>query len=71
MESFASDRRSSSQPKLTEAQLERQTQRHMLQLSRTRVLHDIETSRNPRHVEMLKASLAYLDTKLKELGDAE
>jgi len=69
MESFASDRRSSSQPALTEAQLERRRQRDMLLLSRTRVLHDIETSRNARHLEILKNSLAYLEAKLKELGD--
>ena len=68
IESFASERRSLAREPVTEAQLERENQRHMLLLSRTRVMHDIENCRNPRHLELLQNSLAYLDAKLAEIG---
>jgi len=38
-------------------------------LSRTRVLHDIGKIQNPRHLKILKDSLAYLEAKLAELND--
>jgi hypothetical protein len=46
----------------------RRQQRERLLLSRTRVLHDIEQSHHPRHLKILRESLAYLDAKLAELG---
>lgn len=67
MESFASERASSSKEQFTPEQIERQRQRESLQLSRTRVQHDIDQSRNPRHLKILKESLAYLDARLAEL----
>ena len=67
IESFASDRRSSPKEQLTVEQVERQRQKEGLLLSRTRVLHDIEQSRNPRHLKLLQESLAYLEMKLAEL----
>jgi hypothetical protein len=69
IESFTSDRRSSSREHLTAEQIERQRQRESLLLSRTRVLHDIEESRNPRHLRILEDSLAFLDAKLAKLDD--
>lgn len=68
IESYASERRSSSREKLTADQIECQRQKESLSLSRKRVLHDIEQSHNPRHLKILQDSLAYLDAKLKELG---
>jgi hypothetical protein len=38
-----------------------------LQLSRTRILNDIEASENPRYREMLGRSLQFLDDKLAAL----
>ena len=38
-----------------------------LQLSRRRVLHQLETVQNPRHREMLKQALADLDLQIKAL----
>ncbi len=67
IESFASDRRDLKEQTNPE-EAGRQRQRESLLLSRTRVLHDIEQSKNPRHLKILKDSLAYLDTKLAELG---
>jgi len=69
IESFASDRRSSPKEQLTAEQMERQRQRESLSLSRKRVVHDIEESQNPRHLKILRESLAYLDAKLAELAD--
>lgn len=67
IESFISGRRSSFREHLTPEQIERQRQRDSLLLSRTRVLHDIEHSSNPRHLLILKDSLAFLDAKLAKL----
>ncbi len=40
-----------------------------LQLSRTRVLKQLETATNPRHREMLQAALADLEAKISEISD--
>ncbi len=68
IEEFESRRRLSSKGELTQEQIERLRQRETLLLSRTRVLHDLEQTRQPRHRKMLEASLAYLNAKLTELG---
>jgi hypothetical protein len=68
IESFASGRGSSSKEHITPEQIERQRQRDSLLLSRTRVMHDIEQAQNPRHLLILKDSLAYLDAKLAALN---
>lgn len=49
-------------------QAELQRQRESLQLSRVRVLRDLETSTHPRYQENLRAALRHLDEKLAELG---
>lgn len=67
IESFTSDRGSSAHELLAAEAIERRGARDSLLLSRKRVLHDIEQSRNPRHLEILKESLAYLDARLAEL----
>ena len=38
-----------------------------LTLSRTRVLRDLETSKNPRYMEMLKRELKALDARIGKL----
>lgn len=38
-----------------------------LRLARQRVLHQIETAANPRHKELLEASLSELDERLRKL----
>jgi len=68
IESFRSSRRSQREHFTTE-QIESQRQRDSLLLSRTRVLHDIERSRNPRHLLILRDSLAFLDAKLAKLDE--
>ena len=68
IESFEAERRSGAKEQFTSEQIERQRQKESLLLSRTRVLNDLKESRNPRHRNILKNSLAYLDAKLVQLG---
>ena len=49
-------------------QMQLRAQRERLELSRTRVLHDLDAATNPRYRAMLEASLQYLDQKLAELN---
>ena len=46
----------------------RARERDQLQLSRTRVLRDIEHANNPRYQDILRGALKHLDDKLIELG---
>lgn len=46
---------------------ERMKKRESLLLSRTRVVHDLETAHNPRYREILVAALKHLDDKLSEI----
>lgn len=45
----------------------RQRERESLELSRTRVVQDLEKAANPRYQEILKQSLVFLDEKLAAL----
>ena len=54
-------------PKLTPEEADRKVQRESLQLSRKRVLHDIETSKNPGYRATLEAALKHLDEKIAAL----
>ena len=67
MEDAASKRGASRQKPLTEEQIRIRTERESLQLSRTRVLKDLETATHPRRREQLQAALKYLDQKLSAL----
>ncbi len=52
-----------------EIRLERE--RESLELSRTRVLQDLESAVNPKYREVLERSLGFLDEKLKALAVAK
>lgn len=54
-------------PLLTPDELARQRQRQGLQLSRQRVLQQLNAAQNPRHREMLQSALADLDAQLARL----
>jgi len=43
-------------------------QRDSLQMSRTRVLNDLEGATNPRYRQVLEAALKHLDDNLAKLG---
>ncbi|MBV9771376.1 MAG: hypothetical protein JOZ32_17530 [Bryobacterales bacterium] len=55
-------------PKLTPEEVDRKQQRESLMLQRKRVLHDLDSSRNPRYRATLEAALKHLDEKLSGLG---
>jgi hypothetical protein len=65
----AEERRAASRAAMKDpVEAERQRQRESLLLQRTRVMHDLEQARHPRHRETLQAALNHLDQKLAELG---
>lgn len=49
-------------------QLRREQELKGLQLSRARVLHDLESATNPNHRKSLEAALAHLEGKISELS---
>jgi hypothetical protein len=55
-------------PRLTPEEAERKRQRESLLLSRTRVVHDIESSKNPGYRKTLEAALKHLDDKIATLN---
>jgi hypothetical protein len=52
---------------LTPEAARRQRDRESLRLARNRVLQQLDASRNPRHRQMLQASLAELEERMKAL----
>ena len=54
-------------PKSTE-QIRREHERRGLQLSRTRILKDLETATHPNHRKSLEAALEHLDRKIADLN---
>jgi len=54
-------------PKSTE-QIRREQERRGLQLSRTRILNDLESATHPNHRKSLEAALEHLDRKIADLN---
>jgi hypothetical protein len=53
---------------LNDEQIRNQQQRESLEMSRTRVLRDLETVTHERYREQLRSALKHLDQKLAELS---
>ncbi len=53
---------------LSAAQINLVRKRENVTLSRTRVLHELETSKNPRYVRLLRRELQVLDDILRNLN---
>ena len=53
----------------TPDQIRREQERKSIELTRTRVLHDLEAATYNRHREQLEAALRHLDEKIAALGD--
>jgi hypothetical protein len=51
-------------------EIRREQQRASIELTRTRVLHDLETATHDRYREQLQAALRHLDAQLASLDDA-
>ncbi len=69
VESTESARDRSAALDLSESQIARARERESLDLSRRRVLHDLEKASHPRYRKVLLDSLAYLEGKMKLLDD--
>jgi len=54
-------------PQLNEAQLRVQHERESIELSRERILRELEAARHPRHREQLSQALNFLDEQLSKL----
>ena len=52
----------------TPEQIRVDQERNGLQLSRTRIVNDLESATNPHHRKSLEAALAFLDQKLSQLN---
>ena len=52
----------------TPEEIARETRRDSLMLTRTRVLHDLQTACNPRYRKQLEEALAHLDRQIADLG---
>jgi hypothetical protein len=63
----ASDSDSKHKKRLTPAEVEATRKRDSLLLSRTRILQELQQSRNPRYQKILTDALAGLDEKLAAL----
>ena len=64
----AQDRSPAARIVLSAAEIALTRERENLQLSRTRVLRELETSRNPRYVDLLNQELRVLEERLCKLN---
>ena len=67
MEEGAAQRAAPHQTPLSQDQIRVRTERESLELSRTRVLKDLESATHPRRREQLEGALQHLNRKLAEL----
>jgi hypothetical protein len=67
MDAAESRKASAPQPKLSETQLRVQRERESIELSRGRILRELEAARHPRHREQLSQALSFLDQQLSKL----
>ncbi len=67
MEEAASKRAAARRTPLSAEEVRVRSERTSLELSRTRVLKDLEGTAHPRRREQLEAALRHLDRKLAEL----
>jgi hypothetical protein len=63
----ASDKSAKPRPPMSAGEAARSREKESLRLSRQRVLQQLEVSQNPRHRQLLEASLADLDERLNKL----
>lgn len=68
VEAAESERGTQSEDPLSPGQIELVRKKEGLLLSRSRVVHDLETANNPRYRKVLQQALAHLEHELAELG---
>lgn len=62
-------RQASTRQRLPDEVILRQQQIASLQLTRTRVLHDIQTATHERYRKSLEAALQHIDARIAAIGD--
>jgi hypothetical protein len=67
MDAAESRKAAAAQPKLSESQLRLQRERESVELSRGRILRELEAARHPRHREQLTQALRFLDEQILKL----
>lgn len=68
MEEAAAKRELAGKARPSPDEIRRATERNSLELSRARVLKDLENATHPRRRQQLEAALEYLNGKLAALG---
>ena len=58
-------------PKKSAEQIEIEKKREGLEMSRRRIVHEIETTRSERRREQLRAALEHLDAELRKIGSEQ
>jgi hypothetical protein len=64
----AEDRKKVQRTHLSPEQQSRKSEVESIELSRARVMHDLEGVLHPRHRQSLEAALKFLDEKIRALG---
>jgi len=67
-QSEARDAQKSTKPRMTAEQIAQKQSRNGLELSRQRVIQQLQAACNPNHRNMLEKALADLDEQLAKLG---
>jgi hypothetical protein len=67
-QSEARDAQKSTKPRMTAEQIAQKRSRNGLELSRQRVMQQLQAACNPNHRNMLEKALADLDEQLTKLG---
>lgn len=67
MDAAETRKAAATQPKRSETQLRIQWERESIELSRGRILRELEAARHPRHREQLSQALSFLDERLSKL----
>lgn len=67
VEADRTDKPANEKAQKTEAQMNNERERQGLELSKKRVLADLENATHPNHRKSLEAALAHLDAKLESL----
>ena len=67
MDAAESRKAAATQAKVNEAQLRLERERESIELSRGRIVRELEAARHPRHREQLSQALSFLDERLSQL----
>jgi len=67
-QSEARDAQKSTKPRLSAEQIAQKQSRNSLEMSRQRVMQQLQTACNPNHRNMLEKALKDLDERLAKLG---